>query len=60
MYVVLLSANNDNPDFRGFIIQARRMADDSPVGIFTVTSGATDQQTRCDLDVSDSDLCSYK
>ena len=30
----MLSGGTENQDFRGFIIQARRVADDSPVGLF--------------------------
>ena len=47
----MLSGTFANMDFRGFIIQARRVADDSPVGQF-MTGTYTDQQVQCDGDVS--------
>ena len=38
-------------DFKGFMIQGRARADDSPVGSFDAT-GRTDYQPQCDGDVS--------
>ena len=46
----MLSGGATNTDFRGFIIQARTMADGSPVGEF-MTGSNTDQQLLCDGDV---------
>jgi len=40
-----------NEDFQGFLLQARAMSDDSPVGTF-MTDGEADQQNRCMNDVS--------
>lgn len=61
-HIVLLYAGTTDPDFRGFVIQARTMADGSAVGTFTVGNGVTDQRTACTDNVSDSELClgSYK
>ena len=38
-------------DFRGFLIQARTVADETPVGEFMIGS-STDQQNRCMNNVS--------
>ena len=38
-------------DFRGFMIQGRSRADDSPVGSFDAT-GRSDYQPQCSGDVS--------
>jgi len=40
----------DNPDFRGFLIQGRVVADESPVGQFFGSAGVS--QPQCDGDVS--------
>ena len=45
------NATANNTDFRGFIIQARTMADGSPVGQF-MTGNSTDQQVQCTNNVS--------
>ena len=45
------TANDTTMDFRGFIIQARTMADDSPVGQFINGTNAN-QQVRCTNNVS--------
>ena len=42
-------ANVTNATFRGFLIQARRMADDSPVGTFVME---TNSQPACVNNVS--------
>ena len=42
----MLSGTANNTNFRGFIIQARAMADDSPVGQFMNGTNA-DQQVQC-------------
>ena len=47
-YAVMLSGGTTNTDFRGFIIQARTMADDSPVGEFMAGSNS---QPQCTNDV---------
>ena len=47
---VTLSGGTDNPDFRGFMIQGRVVADDSPTGEFTGEIGVS--QPQCDSDVS--------
>ena len=47
-HAVVLSGGTMSPDFRGFIIQARRVADDSPVGLFV---DGDDYQPLC-TDVS--------
>ena len=47
----MLSGTDANMDFRGFIIQARTMADDSPVGQFMIGTN-TDQQLLCTGNVS--------
>ena len=49
--VLVILRGGSNPDFRGFMIQARTVADDSPVGSFDATD-ATNYQERCDFDVS--------
>ena len=48
-YPVTLSGGTDNPDFRGFMIQGRVVADDSPTGQF---SEASVSQPQCVDDVS--------
>ena len=48
---VVLRGGTTNADFRGFMIQGRVMADDSPVGTFD-DDGATDYQVQCNQDVS--------
>lgn len=45
-FTVVLSGTSENMDFRGFIIQARTVADGSPVGQF-MTDNSTDQQPQC-------------
>ena len=50
-FTVVLSGTPANMDFRGFLIQARTMADGSPVGQF-MTDGSNDQQSRCTGNVS--------
>ena len=45
----MLSGGTQNTDFRGFIIQARRMADDLPVGLFL---DGDDYHVLCSDDVS--------
>ena len=47
-YTVMLSGGTSNTDFRGFIIQARTMADNSPVGEFMAGSNS---QPQCTSDV---------
>ena len=44
-YTVMLSGGTTNTDFRGFIIQASTMADDSPVGEFMIGSNSRPQCT---------------
>ena len=48
---VVLQGGTTNIDFRGFMIQGRVMADDSPAGTFDDGS-ATDYQVQCNQDVS--------
>ena len=45
------TANDTDMNFRGFIIQARTMADYSPVGQFMI-GNSTDQKVQCTDDVS--------
>ena len=40
-----------DPDFRGFLVQARTVADETPVGEFMIGSN-TDQQNQCMDNVS--------
>ena len=47
---VTLSGGTDNPDFRGFMIQGRVVADDSRAGEFTGETGVS--QPQCADDVS--------
>ena len=47
---VILSGGTGNPDFRGFMIQGRVIADDSPTGQFTGEAGVS--QPQCADDVS--------
>jgi len=49
--IVILRGGTD-PNFRGFMIQARRVADNSPVGFFDATDGVNYQEV-CDSDVSE-------
>ena len=49
--LVILSGGDVNQDFRGFLMQARTMADETPVGEFMIGS-STDQQNRCMDNVS--------
>jgi len=43
---VILRGGPDNVDFRGFMIQGRKQADDSVVGNFVVHG--SDYRTQCD------------
>lgn len=54
---VVLSGSNTNSNFRGFLIQARTVADDSAVGTFFVTNSGGDHQTVCTARVSVLHLC---
>ena len=47
---VTLSGGTNNPNFRGFMIQGRVVAGDSPTGEFTGESSVS--QPQCDDDVS--------
>jgi len=50
--VTLLGGTNINPDFRGFMIQGRVFADDSPTGQFTGETGVSQQQCADDVSYS--------
>ena len=47
--LVTLLGGTDNPDFRGFMIQGRDVADDLPTGQFIGEAGVS--QPQCDNDV---------
>ena len=49
--IVILQGGSSNPDFKGFMIQGRTKADNSPVGTFNDTD-KTDYQTQCSGEVS--------
>ena len=46
---VTLLGGTDNPDFRGFMIQGRVLADDSPTGQFTGEAGVSQPQCADDV-----------
>ncbi|XP_065918054.1 uncharacterized protein [Dysidea avara] len=50
-YTIRLLGSSSNMDFKGFMIQGRARADDSPVGSFDAT-GRTDYQPQCDGDTA--------
>ena len=52
LYVVVLRGGTTNTNFRGFMIQGRVMADDSPAGTFDDDESAPDYQIRCNQAVS--------
>ena len=53
LYAVVLSGSNANPDFKGFLIQGRIVADGTTTAGEFIVNG-DDQQIRCDGDVSTS------
>ena len=61
MYLELDNDFNIDYTFRGFMIQARRVADDSPVGYFMNNSmnDSMEYQPQCDDDVCKSLAVSY-
>ena len=50
LIVYLQSENDTSYSFKGFMIQARAVADDSPAGYFT--DNTTEYQPQCDNNVS--------
>ena len=46
----MLSGTANDTNFRGFLVQGRTMADNSPIGTFTNNGG--DQQLVCEENVS--------
>ncbi|XP_065899959.1 putative defense protein [Dysidea avara] len=50
-FTIVLQGGTTNIDFRGFMIQGRVMADDSPAGTFDDGS-ATDYQVQCNQDTA--------
>ena len=57
LIVYLQSDNETEYSFRGFMIQARVVADDSPAGYFIDNS--TEYQPQCDNDVSTHHIYTY-
>ena len=49
IFIVILRGTSSNPNFRGFLIQGRKQADESAVGSF---GSGTGYQSRCAGDVS--------
>ena len=53
--VVILHRQSNNPTIRGFMIQGRTVANDSPIGFFIQSNEA--YRTQCDGNVRSPKIC---